>query len=184
MLSPNSSSTRCLSNLGIRVYQAQLCRYANLVGQKSCRKWGVLSLAPFHQPLSSHIKLQQLREFLFYSILLHLPMSYYCLSRNSSRSSSLDTMACISMQSSNVFATTIRLLGSLWNTTFQNGIFGSFLKNTCWICEGNIKGSSTSCSRCLKKPGLSCLYVGLPLLLVPFFTQLQWDNTMGENIDP
>ncbi len=50
------------------------------------------------------------------------------------------------------------------------------------------KGSSSSSSRCWKfasrKPALSRLYVGLPLLSVPFCTQLQRNNTMGEDTGP
>jgi len=71
-------------------------------------------------------------------------------SRNSSGASRSNIEPHVSMQSSYVFTTTHQLLGSLWRTTFQHGVLGSFQKNACWTCEGKTKGSSNSCNKCLK----------------------------------
>jgi hypothetical protein len=41
-----------------------------------------------------------------------------------------------------MFAMTHWLLGSLWRTTFQNGVLVSHQKKICWTCDGITKGSS------------------------------------------
>jgi hypothetical protein len=45
--STNANSTRCFDDLGTRVNQVLLCKYANLVGQVSSQKWGVSSSTPY-----------------------------------------------------------------------------------------------------------------------------------------
>jgi hypothetical protein len=55
---------------------------------------------------------------------------------NSNGGSSHDTIACVSMQSSNLFAITFQLLGFLWNTTSKMASLDHFRK----IVVGFVKG--------------------------------------------
>ncbi len=115
--------------------------------QPKCYSWQLLVITRLHLVLSCHVKLETPKMFLPYSILLHLAMSLSNFA-NSIGVTSLKKTLQVSMKSSNVFAITRQLWGSLWRTTFCLGVFGSLQKNTCWTCEGNAKGSSNSCKKC------------------------------------